>query len=166
MVSACLIAACASGGNTLTEEQKRKESMYNQYLTPDFDLYYIVKLRKYYHFEPMTLVKANYEPCYVGSIYAPILQSEVQLNPVKVEAKSITVEHTFSLRADKCKNGVDNYIRDNLDRYTESGIWYTSDREAIDLYVTELNKRYNIDLDPKSLTYTNQFCWEVESDVR
>ena len=27
-------------------------------------------------------------------------------------------------------------------------------------------ERYNIDLDMNSLKYTNQFCWEVESDVR
>ena len=165
MNNACIVAACAVNGR-LSAEQKRKENMYNQYLTSDFNLYYRVKLRKYYHFEPMTLVKANYEPCYVGSIYAPILQSEVQLTPVKVAAKSIAVEHIFSLRADKCTNGVDNYIKENLERFTTSCVWFDSDRQAVDLYVTELNKRYNIDLDPKSLKYTNQYCWEVESDVR
>lgn len=165
MNSACIIAACAANGR-LSTEQRRKEQMYTQYFTNDFTLYYRVKLRKYYHFEPMTLVKANYEPCYVGSIYAPILQSEVQLNPVNVEAKSIAIEHIFSLRADKCKNGVDNYIKDNLERFTTSGVWFDSDRQALDLYVSELNRKYNIDLDINSLKYTNQFCWEVECDVR
>lgn len=160
MNSACIIAACAANS------RKRNEHFYNQYFDKDFELYYRVKLRKYYHFEPMTLVKANYGPCYVGSIYAPILQSEVQLKPVKVEAKSIFVERQFTIRADKCTNGVDNYIKENLVNFTTSGIWFDSDRQALDLYVTELNERYNIDLDMNSLKYTNQFCWEVESDVR
>ncbi len=163
MNSACIIAACASNGRAA---QEKKEQMYNQYFTKDWELYYRIKLRKYYHFEPMMLVKDNYEPCYVGSIYAPILQSKVQLKPVKVEARSIVVEHIFSLRADKCKNGVDNYIKENLSRYTDSSIWDISDTEALDLYATELKDRYNIELDTKSLKYTNQFCWEVESDVR
>lgn len=165
MNSACIVAACAVNGR-LSAEQKRKESMYSQYFTKDWELYYRIKLRKYYHFEPMTLVKYNYEPCYVGSIYAPVLQSEVQLKPVNIEAKSIAIEHCFSIRADKCTGGVDNCIEDNLEKFTTSSVWFDSDRQVFDLYITELNKKYNIDLDSSSLKYTNQFCWEVESDVR
>ena len=157
MNNACLIAAAA-----VIARRNNGHNMYAHYLDRDFNIYYRFKIRKYYHFEPMMLVKPTYEPCYVGSIYAPILQSEVQLTPVQVEAKSIAIEHCFSIRADKCTNGVDNYIKDNLERLTTSGVWFDSDRQAFDLYITELNRKYNINLDKSSLRYTNQYCWEVE----
>lgn len=163
MNSACIIAACAVNSR-LSQEQKRREDMYTQYFTKDFDLYYNIRFRKYYHFERVTLVKPDYEPFYVGSIYAPV-KYDVMLHTVEVEPKSIVVERQFTIRASKCTNGVDNYIKDNLEYFTTSGLWFDSDRQAIDLYVNELNKKYDIDLDSSSLKYTNQFCWEVESDV-
>lgn len=160
MNSACLIASAA-----VTARRNNGHNMYAHYFDRNFNIYYKFKIRKYYHFEPMMLVKPTYEPCYMGSIYAPFCQSDVQVTPIKVDAKTIAVEHSFSVYEKNCPNGVDNYIRDNLERLINSGVWYDSDRQALDLYITELNERYNIDLDPKSLTYTNQFCWEVESDV-
>ena len=110
----------------------------------------------------MILVESKYEPCYIGSMYAPICQSEIQLTPVKIDAKTIAIEYSFSVYEKNCPNGVDNYIKDNLERLTNSGVWYDSDRQALDLCVTELNKKYNINLDKSSLRYTNQYCWEVE----
>lgn len=157
MNSACLTAAAA-----VTARRNRGHNMYAHYFDRDFNIYYRFKIRKYYHFEPMMLVKPTYKPCYVGSIYAPVLQSEIQVTPIKVDARTIAVEHSFSVYERDCPNGIDNYIKDNLERLTVSGVWFDSDRQALDLYVNELNKRYNIDLDPKSLTYTNQYCWEVE----
>jgi hypothetical protein len=159
MNSACLIAACAA---TARRNNSNGHNRYAHYFDRDFDIYYRFKIRKYYHFEPMMLVKPTYEPCYMGSIYAPILQSEVQLTPVKVDAKTIAVEHSFTVYEKNCPNGVDNYIKDNLERLVTSGVWYDSDRQALDLYVTELNRKYNINLDKSSLRYTNQYCWEVE----
>lgn len=133
--------------------------------TKDFEMYYVIKLRKYYYFEPMTLVKANYEPCYIGSIYAPILHSDVLLTPVKVDAKTVVVEKMFTVWAKNCPNGIDKYIEENLDRYAESGVWYMSDREVLYTYKEELDKKFNIELDKDSIKYTTQYCWEVESDV-
>ena len=153
----CLIAAEA-----VTTHKNNCHNMYAYYFDKDFDIYYRFKIRKYYHFEPMMLVKPTYEPCYMGSIYAPFCQSEVQLTPVKIDAKTIAIEHSFSVYEKNCPNGIDNYIKDNLERLTNSGVWYDSDRQALDLYVTELNRKYNIDLDKSSLRYTNQYCWEVE----
>ena len=161
MNNACLIAAAA-----VTARRNSGHNMYAHYVDRDFNIYYRVKLRKYYHFEPMTLVKANYEPCYVGSIYAPICQSDVQVTPVQVEAKTIAVERMFTVYSKNCPNGIDNYIEENLDRYIESGVWYMSDREAIYTYLDEIKRKYNIELDKDSLKYTTQYCWEVESDVR
>ena len=39
-------------------------------------------------------------------------------------------------------------------------------RKRNEHFYNQYNERYNIDLDMDSLKYTNQFCWEVESDVR
>lgn len=157
MNNACLIAAAA-----VTARRNNDHNMYAHYFDRDFDSYYRFKIRKYYHFEPMMLVKPTYEPCYMGSIYAPFCQSEVQLTPVKVDAKTIAIEHIFSVYEKNCPNGVDNYIKDNLERLITSSVWFDSDRQALDLYVTELNRKYNINLDRNSLIYTNQYCWEVE----
>jgi hypothetical protein len=159
MNSATIIAACA------VSARRRNSANYTQYFTKDFEFYYVVKLRKYYHFEPMTLVKANYEPCYVGSIYAPILQSDVQITPVRIEAKTVGVEKIFTVYSKNCPNGIDNYVEENIDRYVESGVWAMTDREVLYTYIDELNKKYNIELDKDSLKYTTQYCWEVESDV-
>ena len=159
MNSAPIIAACA------VNARKRKQEHYNTYFDKDFEFYYKVKLRKYYHFEPMTLVKVEDIPhCKPFSKCIP--QTEVVIKPVQVEAKSLVVERMFTVYSKNCPNGIDNYIEENLDRYAESGIWYMSDREAVYTYIEELNKKFNIDLDKDSLKYTTQYCWEVESDVR
>ena len=159
MNAACLIAACA------VNARRRKPEHYNVYFDKDFQFYYKVKLRKYYHFDNTTLVKANYEPCYMGSIYAPFCQSEVQITPVQVAAKSIAVEKIFTVYSKNCPNGIDSYMEDNLDKYIESSIWYASDSEVLYTYIEALNNKYNIDLDKSSLKYTTQYCWEVESDI-
>ena len=157
MNNACLIAAAA-----VTARRNNTHNMYAHYFDRDFNIYYRFKIRKYYHFEPMMLVKPIYEPCYMGSIYAPFCQSEVQLTPINLDAKTIAIEHSFSVYEKNCPNGIDNYIKDNLERLTTSSVWFDSDRQALDLYVTELDKKYNINLDKRSLRYTNQYCWEVE----
>ena len=157
MNSACLIATCAAASR-----RNNNHNMYAHYIDRDFNIYYRFKIRKYYHFEPMMIVKPTYEPCYMGSIYAPFCQSQVQLTPIKVDAKTIAVEHSFSVYEKNCPDGVDTYIKDNLERLLNNGVWYDSDRQALDLYITELNRKYNIDLDKSSLRYTNQYCWEVE----
>lgn len=136
-------------------------NMYFNIFSSNPDNYYRFKIRKYYHFEPMTLVNFTYEPRYMGSIFARFCQSEIQLVPVRVDAKSIFIEHIYSVHKINCPHGFDTYIKDNLEKLTNSSIWYDSDRQALDLYVTELNQRYNIDLDESSLKYTNQYCWEV-----
>ena len=157
MNNACLIASAA-----VTARRNNGHNMYAHYLDRDFDIYYKFKIRKYYHFEPMMLVKHTYELCYMGSIYAPFCESEVQLTPIKVDARSIAIECSFTVYEKNCPNGVENYIKDNLERLTTSSIWFDSDKQALDMYITELNKKYNIDLDKSSLKYTNQYCWEVE----
>ena len=81
-----------------------------------------------------------------------------------MNAKTVAIEHSFSIYKEDCLDGIDNYIKDNLERLTTSSVWYGSDRQAIDMYATELNRKYNIDLDKSSLRYTNQYCWKVNSE--
>ena len=151
----CLITAT-------TVLENNGHNMYAHYINRIPDRYYRFKIRKYYHFEPIMLVKPTYEPCYMGSIYAPFCQSEVQLTPVEVNARTIAIEHVFSINEKNCPNGIGRYIKNNFERLINNNVWYDSDRQALDLYVTGLNRKYNIDLDKSSLRYTNQFCWEVE----
>jgi hypothetical protein len=163
MNSACIIAACAANGRATTTKQSHNN--YAHYFTKDFELYYVIKLRKYYHFEPMTLVTPEESPCYIGSIYAPV-KLDVMLKPVFLDAKTIAIEHQFSIRADKCVGGVDDFVKNNLERLTTSGVWYDSDDQVLNKYISEINRKYNIDLDRSSLKYTNQFCWEIEPESR
>lgn len=150
-----IIAAC--------QVAKKGHNNYGHYI--DFNngqIYYKVNLRKYYHFEPTLIVTPIYEPLYIGSVYAPICQCEVQVSPVKIEAQTIAIEHCFYVYDKQCPEGIDNYIKKNLNKFITNNVWYDSDRQALDLYTTELNRKYNIDLDKNSLRYTNQYCWEVE----
>ena len=163
MNSACIIAACAASGRAA--KAKQSHTSYAHYFTRDFELYYVVKLRKYYHFEPVTIVTPEESPCYVGSIYAPV-KLDVMLKPVFLEAKTIAIEHKFSIKDKYCVGGVENFVKNNLERLTTSSVWYSSDDRALDKYVSEINRKYNIDLDQSSLKYTNQFCWEIEPESR
>ena len=154
MNAACIIAACAASA--------RRNSAGNSYVgageSKGFEVYYNVKLRKYYYFEDMTLV--SYEGDYfTGSIYAPVVTRFVK--PVKIPAKTIAMEQRFSISASKCPNGIDEYIRANLDDINSSIVWRENDSTVIDKYINELNKSLNIKLDPASLKYTSQFYWEV-----
>ena len=157
MNNAAIIAACTAS--------RRNSERYNKYFDKDFEFYYRVKLRKYYHFEPMTLVKVE-DKLHSKFCAGSICHSDVLIKPVQVEAKTVGIEKIFTVYSKNCPEGIDKYVEDNLDRYAESGIWYMSDREVIYTYIEELNKKYNIDLDKDSLKYTTQYCWEVESDVR
>lgn len=153
MNPACLIAACAASARNTAK------SASNSYCaTEEVEVYYKVKLRKYYYFEAMTLV--SYEGEYLtGSVYAPITTPFVK--PVRVPAQTIAIEDSFYVAASKCPNGVDRYIKDSLGDFSASVTWRENDQKVINKYIGELSSELKIDLDPRSLTYTTQYCWEV-----
>lgn len=153
MNAACIIAACAASARNAAKAVNNHCSS-----TEEAEVYYKVKLRKYYHFEAMNLI--SYEGEYfTGSVYAPVITPFVR--PVKVPARTIAIENSFYVAASKCPKGVDRYIKDNLDDFSASVIWQTNDQKVLNKYINELNSELKIDLDPKSLTYTTQYCWEV-----
>lgn len=162
MNSACLIAACAAASRRASEQQKNS---YAQYFTKDFDLYYRVIFRKYFYFEEMLLVTPIESPCYLGSVYAPI-KFDAAIKPVKVPAKTLAVAYSFPVRASKCKNGIDNYVKENLELFTSSSVWHFSEQQAIEKYTEELRKELNIEVEPESFRYTTQYCWEIELENR
>ena len=162
MNSACLIAACASASRRASEQQQNN---YARYFTKDFDMYYRVTFRKYFYFEEMFLVTPIESPCYFGSIYAPV-KFDTVIKPIRVPTKTLAVAYSFPVRASKCPNGIDAYVRENLERFTTSTIWFNSDKEALDKYISELRNDFNIDADPSSFKYTTQFCWDIELEKR
>ena len=130
------------------------------YFTSDDELYYSVTFRKYYHFEPIEVITSRDDLC--NLLYSGIIpQVDCMLYTVQVPADSIFVAHTFSVAASKCKDGIDKYIKDNLDRFETSDVWDNSDNEILSKYISDINRRYDIELDIKAPIYTNQFCWEV-----
>lgn len=152
MNNACLLAACA------VNTHKRKT--YNQRLDKDFNLYYKIKLKKYYHFEAIKVATIVENP-HSTFLDKHIVPTAVMFKPVQVEPKSIGIEKIFTVCSKNCPNGIDKYVEDNLNKYTELGIWYQSDRDAVYTYIDEIKRKYNTDLEPDSLRYTTQFCWEI-----
>lgn len=154
MNSACIIAACAAASRA-----NQNNNSYS-YVTggKGFEVYYKVKLRKYYHFKDMILL-SFVDDFYTGSIYAPVLTHYYK--PVRVPMKTVAIEHVFTVPSSKCTNGIDNYIKENLDAISKSDIFAYYDDKVINEYRSDLNKELKIDVDPSSFSYTSQFCWEV-----
>lgn len=156
MNNACLIAACAISGINNRKSATRNKKSFNKV----FDFYYKVHFKKTYYFEAMTLVTPVsdlYSACFAD------IPSEVEIlvRPVKVPAETIAVSQTFPVLASKCKNGIDEYIKDNIDQFVLSSFWSYTDEQIKDMYVEKLNKKYNIKLDPQSVTYRVQYSWEI-----
>lgn len=139
-----------------TIKRNKNPEFYVSYFTKDFDIYYQVAVRKYYHFEPLNLIKPIGE-FYTGSIYAPY--KSLFIEPVQIPGDTVVVEHKFSILASKCPNGIDKYMEENIDRYTQSTVWNGSDRKAINMYLNRLANTYNVNLEADCLDYSNAFYW-------
>ena len=148
-MNAAILAACAT--NIIKNNQVK-----TIHTTGTGELYYKVILKKYYHFEPMTLVaKINY-PWFLDKH-----NGALAVKTIKVESKTLSVAHAFSIAASKCPNGVDSYIKENLTRFSNSAIWQVYDKQVINKYHTELMDKYDIDVEPSSFIFTSEYYWEV-----
>ena len=154
MNSACIIAACAASARRQQESKN-----YSQYFTQDLELYYRVNFRMYVHFNSIKAIRPT-EDVLIGSIYAPFKVTMIE--PVTIEACSVAKQHSFSLRVSKCPKGPDAYIKENLNKYTSSGIWQIAKKEIIDKYKQDIKDKYNIILDDSYLSYSIQYCWEID----
>lgn len=162
MNSACIIATCAAS-------RHNREEHYAQYAcldaTSDISVYYNVMVRKYFHFNSISITIPEID-CLAVRCGDNISKCDTFLKRVTLEPKTIAKQYSFCLPANKCKNGVDNYIKEHISEYENSTIWKLFDDEAINMYLDEVKRKYNIELDTSALDYNTQYCWEVESDVR
>jgi hypothetical protein len=145
MNSACIIAACAANARV-----RKKEAHVH---IPVEELYYKVSLRKYYYFKPMAWS-------------SPIRYNEYtntfSMSTTEIEARTFAIASSFSVRASKCPNGIDEYIKSNLDTITATDEWKAQEEKVLADYVSEIKKWYNIVLDSEVLNYTTEYYWEVK----
>ena len=144
MNSACIIAACAANARARKKEEPEH--------IPAEELYYKVALRKYYYFKPMTYM-------------SPIKYSEstdtYSMSTTYIEAKTAAIASNFYVKASKCINGIDAYIRDSLDSIISISEWKARDAQVLADYCAGIKKYYGIDVDPAYVNYTTEYYWEV-----
>lgn len=150
-MNAALIAACAANA---CRRNKNKNSI----SVAGSEIYYKVKIRKYYYFDAVTIVTPDHMR-YSGSIYAPI--ETLMLKPVQLPATTFAVEQAFTVAASKCVNGIDAYVKDNFEYFTSTRLWLTSDNDTFEKYAAKIAKEYGVEVKQGSLHYTTQFHWEV-----
>jgi hypothetical protein len=170
-MNAAILAACATGArNSQTQTHAGYPVMH---LTKDFDVYYNVVFRKYYHFESHTLVKPM-APVEISPISTEITPTSMSI--VHTEPKSLAMQHTFAVSPQKedgpglvryLKHDLQKYIEWNIDRFTTSNVWCTSDLEIEKLYKDFIKNTYGISLETRlqDLNYTTQFCYEIELET-
>ena len=151
-MNACLIAACVANSRA-----RRKEE---PVCIPTEELYYKVNLRKYYRFNPMSLAD------FTTPICKPAIADCCSITPmsprvVSIDARSSAVQQSFSVRASKCSNGIDSYIRENLNKITSSVYWLEQDKQVIHDYIKYVDLWYGIKLREKDVVYTAEYYWEV-----
>lgn len=158
MNNACLIAA------TVTSRRNNKPKEYATYFTTDnFDLYYRVNFRMYFHFNSLKAVTPIKEPL-TNPSGGFIPESVTYIKPLIIEGRTIAKSHSFPLKADKCKDGPDKYVEANLERYTTSSVWDNAKEEIIEMYLEGIKDTYGITLERNSISYTTQYCWEIECE--
>ena len=143
--SACIIAACAANARARKKEEPVR--------IPTEELYYKVTLRKYYYFKPMT---------WTSPIEYNESSNTYSMRAIDVEARTSAIMSSFSVRASKCHNGIDEYISSNLDILIANDEWKAQEEKVLADYVSEIKKYYNIALDPEVLNYTTEYYWEVK----
>ena len=158
MNSAAIIAACA-----VTARKRNENALYKRYFDKDLEFYYRVFFRKYLHFNSIKVVIPNNEPLINSE--GIIAQSMTALKTIEVEPKSIAKQYTFTVRASKCPNGIDDYIEDHIKEFEDSGVWGSAEDEIINKYLEEFENKYGYILDKSYLDYNVQYCWEVESEM-
>ena len=145
-MSACLIAAAAANARARRKDEEKTNSFTEE-------LYYKVTLRKYYYFKPMTWT-------------SPMEYNEStnihSMRTIDVEARTFAVASSFSVRASKCPNGIDAYIRYNLDKITSTDEWKARHTEMLADYCADIKRQHGIAVDPADLNYTTEYYWEVK----
>lgn len=150
-ISTCIIAACAANARA-----RKKEDSVRIHTE---ELYYKVTLRKYYYFKPTTVVDK-----WLGTQY-PVLGDEVipveAIEPKSIGAKTYGIASSFSVKESLCTNGIDEYIKNNLDRITATTEWKAGHAQVLADYCKDVKIQYDVDIDPAYVNYTTEYYWEV-----
>ena len=150
--SACIIAACAANARA----RKKEEPVH----ISTEELYYKVTLRKYYYFKPTTVIGK-----WLGTQY-PVLNDGVipvvEIPPTTVDAKTYGLVSSFSVKESMCPNGIDEYIRNSLDKITSTDEWKAMHAKTLTDYCKDVKIQYDVDIDPAYVNYTTEYYWEVK----
>ena len=152
MTNTCLMAACAANARA-----RRKEEP-TTIITEE--LYYKVTLRKYYYFKPVVELPQTSVHEY------PVLDDDIipvmSISPAAISAKTYGIASSFSVKESLCTNGIDAYIRDNLDKLTATTEWKTRHAQVIEDYCADVKQEYDVDIYPAYVNYTTEYYWEVK----
>ena len=150
--SACIIAACAA--NARARKKEEPVPIHTE------ELYYKVTLRKYYYFKQTAIIG----PSNRGDF--PILNDDIipvlEVTPAVIGARTYALMSSFSVKESVCQNGIDEYIRDNLDSITSTDEWKARHANVLADYCSTIKQEYFIDVDPEQLNYTTEYYWEVK----
>lgn len=125
----------------------------------DGKTYYCVSFRMYLHFDSLSIPVPSTD-VYRGSIFAPVKLKGTKM--ITTAPHSIFASKSFRIDTNKVSQSIESYVINNIDTYREDHYWDMMRRLTISDYVEYLNKKYNIDLDPSSLSYSVQYCWSVD----
>lgn len=144
MNTACLIAACSAASRHRATEQNYHKYSLNEQKCSTLMPNCVVRFRKYYYFELMTLTDLN-----------------TAIKKV-IPSQKWAVERNFYIEDFKYPSGVNNYVKENFEYFTSSTFWQDFDEQVLTKYVVELNSMYNIAVSPTEINnYSVQFTWEV-----
>ena len=152
MNSACLIAACAANSRARRKDEEKANSLVEE-------LYYKVNLRKYYRFDPLSLADFTAHICERVESNTSVAPMPIKI--VNVDTRSYAVQQSFSVRASKCSDGIDSYIRENLEQVTSSDDWLELDKQVINDYIKYVDLMYGIEIQASTVIYTTEYYWEV-----
>ena len=145
--SACIIAACAANARA----RKKEEPVHIH--TEEY--YYKVAIREYNHFKSMHMS-------------LPIEYNEslntYSMRGVSIAPSTVAFVGCITVKESMCPNGIDTYIRDNLDSIISSAEWRARHAEMLADYCTSIKQEYSVDLDPTYINYTTEYYWEVTID--
>ena len=150
-MNTCLIAACAANARA----HKKEESIH----IPTEELYYEVNLRKYYYFRSTAIM------CQIEPINYPVLNDNIipvmEITPVALGARTYALSSSFSVKESVCTNGIDEYIKNNLDKITSTDEWKAMHAKTLHDYCSAIKQEYNVEINPAYVNYTTEYYWEV-----
>ena len=150
--SACIIAACAANARA----RKKEEPVHIH----TEELYYKVTLRKYYYFKPTIIIGST------NRVDFPVLNDDIipvlEVTPAAVGARTYALMSSFSVKESLCPNGIDEYIRNNIDKITSTDEWKSLHVKTLVDYCKDAKSLYDIDIDPTQVNYTTEYYWEVK----